>query len=341
MEENPISREEYINQVLSAYRRTPGTAGTIRRPDRLLAAQLQERGVPLAAVENALVLAAARRLVRPIGSPPLAPPFLDRKRCDKLRHFFALRGAAVGRSQTATTLDADRTSDGCGVESDGRTVFVLEREKMRQTATLFRPARGGAARSKRLQRETTIRTADGRGAGPGGRPVLVSGLKKMRQTATLFRPACGDGRTVRNGCNAKLRTTRLTGWDRVRADAPSSFWGGKPATNCDTFLTPAPRRKKRPETDTRKAPNRTADGFAAESGGRTALYCTLLDIIRIVDQLLLGTLHDFRSGSIWAVAKPMQTPLATARCIPIEPQSTAESIKPVGVPFRGLHAGAS
>src|ERR1035441_5125232 len=42
-----------------------------RRPDRLLAAQLHERGVPLMAVENALVLAAARRMIRPAGSPPL------------------------------------------------------------------------------------------------------------------------------------------------------------------------------------------------------------------------------------------------------------------------------
>ena len=72
MGENPISRDEYIEKVLSAYRRTPGTAGTIRRPDRLLATQLHERGVPLLAVENALVLAAARRTIRPAGSPPLA-----------------------------------------------------------------------------------------------------------------------------------------------------------------------------------------------------------------------------------------------------------------------------
>ena len=42
--EKPISREEYIQKVLSAYRQTPGTAGTIRQPDRLLAAQLQQRG---------------------------------------------------------------------------------------------------------------------------------------------------------------------------------------------------------------------------------------------------------------------------------------------------------
>ena len=71
MEENLISREEYIDKVLAAYRQTPGTAGTIRRPDRLLEAQLHARGVPLRVVENALVLAAARRMIRPAEAPPL------------------------------------------------------------------------------------------------------------------------------------------------------------------------------------------------------------------------------------------------------------------------------
>jgi hypothetical protein len=71
MEEQPIDRKEYIQRVLDAYRQTPGTAGTIRRPDRLLAAQLHERGVPVTAVENALILATARRLVRPDGAAPL------------------------------------------------------------------------------------------------------------------------------------------------------------------------------------------------------------------------------------------------------------------------------
>jgi len=71
VQENPISREEYIQKVLWAYRQTPGTTGTVRRPDRLLAGQLQERGVPLAAVENALILAASRRLVRSADAPPL------------------------------------------------------------------------------------------------------------------------------------------------------------------------------------------------------------------------------------------------------------------------------
>jgi len=72
MEEKPINREEYIQSVLSAYRRTPGTAGTIRRPDRFLAAQLYARGVALCAVENAFVLAASRRQIRPAGAPPLS-----------------------------------------------------------------------------------------------------------------------------------------------------------------------------------------------------------------------------------------------------------------------------
>jgi len=44
----------------------------VRRCDRLLAAQLYKRGVPLESVENALTLAAARRLIRPADAPPLA-----------------------------------------------------------------------------------------------------------------------------------------------------------------------------------------------------------------------------------------------------------------------------
>lgn len=71
MEENPVSRGEYIQKVLDAYRQTPGTTGMIRRPDRLLAEQLYGRGVPLQAIENALVLATSRRQIRPAGAPPL------------------------------------------------------------------------------------------------------------------------------------------------------------------------------------------------------------------------------------------------------------------------------
>ncbi len=72
MGEHSIPQDKYVDKVLAAYRSTLGTVGTIRRPDRLLAAQLYERGVPLAEIENALVLAAARRLTRPAGAPPLA-----------------------------------------------------------------------------------------------------------------------------------------------------------------------------------------------------------------------------------------------------------------------------
>jgi len=64
-------QEEYIRQVLEAYRKTPGTMGPVRRADRMLAAQLYQRGVSVTVVENALVLAATRRLIRPTGAPPL------------------------------------------------------------------------------------------------------------------------------------------------------------------------------------------------------------------------------------------------------------------------------
>ena len=65
-------QEEYIRQVLEAYRKTPGTTGIVRRPDRMLAAQLYQRGVSVRVIENALVLAAARRLLRPTDAPALA-----------------------------------------------------------------------------------------------------------------------------------------------------------------------------------------------------------------------------------------------------------------------------
>ena len=63
--------EEYIRQVLEAYRQTPGTMGTVRRADRMVAAQLYQRGLSVKVIENALVLAATRRLIRPADAPPL------------------------------------------------------------------------------------------------------------------------------------------------------------------------------------------------------------------------------------------------------------------------------
>jgi hypothetical protein len=66
-----MGREEYVRKLLDAYRTTRGTTGSIRQSDRILAAQLHRRGVPLRAVENALVLAVARRLQHSSAAPPL------------------------------------------------------------------------------------------------------------------------------------------------------------------------------------------------------------------------------------------------------------------------------
>ena len=83
MEDDPTSRDEFVRKILAAYRRTPGTTGTVRREDRLLAADLYERGVPPRDIENAMVLAAARRLLRPPDSTPLGP-------IRSLHHFLAV-----------------------------------------------------------------------------------------------------------------------------------------------------------------------------------------------------------------------------------------------------------
>jgi hypothetical protein len=62
---------EYVQRVLGAYRATPGACGVVRKPDRAFALTLFARGVPLDVVENALVLAASRRIARPPGAPSL------------------------------------------------------------------------------------------------------------------------------------------------------------------------------------------------------------------------------------------------------------------------------
>jgi|GEM_PF-446730 hypothetical protein len=71
MDQLPSKREDYVRKVLEAYRNTPGTCGHLRRSDRVLAVQLYQRGVPLNKIENALILAAARRLIRPADAPSL------------------------------------------------------------------------------------------------------------------------------------------------------------------------------------------------------------------------------------------------------------------------------
>jgi len=71
MDGRPIDQRDYVRRLLEAYRVTPGASGAVRRPDRVLAAQLYARGVPLEAVENAFVLAATRRMIRPAGAASL------------------------------------------------------------------------------------------------------------------------------------------------------------------------------------------------------------------------------------------------------------------------------
>jgi hypothetical protein len=66
-----VEQREYVRQVLEAYCSTPGTAGVVRRADRLLANQLYDRGMSLDSVKNALTLASARRSARPADAPPL------------------------------------------------------------------------------------------------------------------------------------------------------------------------------------------------------------------------------------------------------------------------------
>ena len=68
-----ITKKDYVRRILEAYRRTPGTTGVVRRNDRLLAAALYDRGVSVLIVENALVLAASRRIFRHPDAAVLQP----------------------------------------------------------------------------------------------------------------------------------------------------------------------------------------------------------------------------------------------------------------------------
>jgi hypothetical protein len=66
-----MHRQEYVHRLIDAYRKTPGTTGSAHRQDRRFAEQLYEQQVPLTVAENALLLASARRLLRPDDAPPL------------------------------------------------------------------------------------------------------------------------------------------------------------------------------------------------------------------------------------------------------------------------------
>ena len=64
---------QYVAQLLELYLHTPGTLGRVRREDRRLAAELHTRRVPLLTIEEAFLLATARRCLRAPDVPPLAP----------------------------------------------------------------------------------------------------------------------------------------------------------------------------------------------------------------------------------------------------------------------------
>jgi hypothetical protein len=61
--EDPATAD-YVRRVLDAYRRTPGTTGQVRAADRRLALDLNARGVSLGTVQDALLVASARRFCR-------------------------------------------------------------------------------------------------------------------------------------------------------------------------------------------------------------------------------------------------------------------------------------
>lgn len=66
-------RRRYVHELLRLYVATPGVAGRVRLADRQLAKALFERNVPLYAVANAFIVAAARRIRHNAYSTPLPP----------------------------------------------------------------------------------------------------------------------------------------------------------------------------------------------------------------------------------------------------------------------------
>jgi hypothetical protein len=65
-------RTRYATRVLERYRNLPGTLRRTLRQDRNLALRLYDRGVPLQKLEDAFVLALARRTFRS-SSEPIEP----------------------------------------------------------------------------------------------------------------------------------------------------------------------------------------------------------------------------------------------------------------------------
>jgi hypothetical protein len=73
MEAKTSDPKQYVKQLLKFYCHTPGTLGRVRREDRRLAVELCSRGVSLQTIEDAFLLATARRCLRAPDAAPLAP----------------------------------------------------------------------------------------------------------------------------------------------------------------------------------------------------------------------------------------------------------------------------
>ena len=66
-----MQRRAYVQAVLAAYLKLPDTPSRSGPPDRRLAGQFHDRNIPLPTVKDALLLASARRLLRPKDAPRL------------------------------------------------------------------------------------------------------------------------------------------------------------------------------------------------------------------------------------------------------------------------------
>jgi hypothetical protein len=71
--ETKSNADQYVKQLLDLYCHTPGTLGRVRRADRRLALELHKRGIALSTLEEAFLLAAARRSLRDPNAPLLSP----------------------------------------------------------------------------------------------------------------------------------------------------------------------------------------------------------------------------------------------------------------------------
>lgn len=68
-----LNRRSYVGAVLASYLELPDTPSRTRPPDRALAGQLYDRQIPFQTVQQAFLLATARRRFRSPDAPSLQP----------------------------------------------------------------------------------------------------------------------------------------------------------------------------------------------------------------------------------------------------------------------------